>query len=88
MAVRSCLARQDLDHEAVGTACDQVVDLQAPFPPGKEILDIPSQLVCLGDLFTGKLVAVGCNPVLDKLVESAGKSRQGVRGASPPHGKG
>jgi len=58
-------ARQDLDHEAVGTACNQVIDLQVPFPPGKEILDIPSQLVRLGDLFTGKLVAVGCNPVLD-----------------------
>ena len=58
-------ARQDLDHEAIGTTGDQVIDLQVPFPPGKEILDVPAQLVRLGDLFTDKVVAVGGDPVLD-----------------------
>jgi hypothetical protein len=46
---------QDLDHQAVLASRDQMVYFEMAFPPGKEFLDVPSQLInvsshfCVGD---------------------------------------
>jgi hypothetical protein len=42
-----------------------MVDAQMAFPPGKEVFDIPSELVGLGDLFRRKVSAVCSDPVID-----------------------
>jgi hypothetical protein len=71
-------ACQDLDHRAVGTASNQVVDFQVPFPLGKEIFDVPAQLVSLGGLFTGQIIAVGSDPVCYPLNLIADQSQRSL----------
>jgi len=36
---------KDLDHEAVLASCNEMVDLEMPFPPCEELLDVPAELV-------------------------------------------
>ena len=40
-------ARQNLNHQAVLTSCNQMVNSQMAFPPGKEVFDVPSELIDL-----------------------------------------
>jgi len=35
------------------------------FPPGEEFFDLPAQFVHSGDLFAGKIEAIGGNPIID-----------------------
>ena len=35
-------AGQNLDHQAVRTTGDQMVNFQMSFPPGKKVLDVPA----------------------------------------------
>lgn len=60
-------ACQDLDHQAVLTSCNQMVDVQMAFPPGKKVFDIPSELIGLSDLLGRQIPAICCYPVIDAI---------------------
>jgi hypothetical protein len=51
-------ACQDLYHQAVPTSCNQMVDAQMAFPPGKEVFDVPSELIGLGYLLGSQIPAI------------------------------
>ena len=71
-------ASQNLNHQAVGTACNQVVDFQVSFPPSEEIFNVPAQLVSLGDLFASQIMAVGSYPVFGAVDLIADQSQRGL----------
>ncbi len=58
-------ASQDLYHQAVLASCNQVVDAQVTFPPGKEVFDVPSKLINFSDLFGRQIPTIRCYPVID-----------------------
>jgi hypothetical protein len=60
-------ACQDLYHQAVLTSCNQIVDAQMAFPPGKKVFDVPSELIGLSYLLGSQIPAIGCYPVIDAI---------------------
>jgi len=60
-------ACQDLYHQAVLTSCNQMVDAQMAFPPGKEVFDVPSELISLSYLLGSQIPAICCYPVIDAI---------------------
>src|SRR3974377_1544005 len=54
---------ENLDHEAVATAGDQVVHFQVAFPPTKKDLDGPAEFINGSDLLSREIKPVGGNPV-------------------------
>jgi len=38
---------KDLNHQTIFASCNEVVNLQVTFPPGKKAFDFPSELINL-----------------------------------------
>src|ERR1700674_297230 len=53
-----------LNHETVFASGNQVIHLEAPFPPAEEGFYAPAQLINLGHFFSFQVVSVGCYPVV------------------------
>jgi len=44
-----------------------VIDLQVAFPPAKENLYVPPELISEGNLLGGEIVEIGGDPIISKL---------------------
>jgi hypothetical protein len=42
---------------------DEVIDLEVLFPPAEEIFDLPSEFINQGEVFGGKVKAIGGHPI-------------------------
>ena len=58
-------ACQNLYHQAILTSCNQMVDAQMAFPLGKEVFDVPSELIDLSYLFGCQIPSICCYPIID-----------------------
>ena len=58
-------ACKDLYRQAVWASCNQVVDAQVAFQPGKEVFYVPSKLIYFSDLFGLQVPTVRCYSVID-----------------------
>jgi len=56
-------AREYLYHQAVLASGKKMIDIEVPFPPGKEFLDVPAELINKRHLLCGQIETVGGNPV-------------------------
>jgi len=50
---------QNLSHQTIGAAGDQVVDVEVLLPPPEEDFDVPAQLVSQGHIFGAQIKTVG-----------------------------
>ena len=60
-------ACKNLYHQAIATSCNQMVDAQMAFPPGKEVFDVPPELIGLSYLFGRQISAICGYPVISAI---------------------
>jgi hypothetical protein len=71
--IKECLilpfneASQNLYHQAVLTSCDQVVNSQMAFPPGKEIFDVPPEFIGISYLFGCQIPSICGYPIINAI---------------------
>ena len=60
-------AGKNLNHNSVPASGNKVIDFQMAFPPSKEFLNVPSELVDHGDLFSREIISIGGHPEVDSI---------------------